>query len=246
MDGGSSSSSPRLALERALSRNGGRSHYTIDEEGQRVEIDTPDYFLLACWMHCRRGFIKAAKTDERAEIALDLIGELYGVEDEAAELAEQNAGHNPTPDALVAALLERRRQLRQAKSRDIIERLAAWRRGTRTVKGTALHDAVQWMDGGWTHLIRFLDLPLAPVDNGPAERAVRGLVVGRKVFAGSRSERGVRVAELLYSLVETCKLEDIDARAYLIEAANRAIQDRRSVFLPEDYAAIIREKAGQA
>ena len=75
--------------------------------------------------------------------------------------------------------------------------------------------------------------------NGIAERAVRGVVLGRKTHAGSRSLDGTRVAALFYSLVETCRVEGVDARAYLIAATHRALEDRQSVFLPEDYAAML-------
>ena len=66
---------------------------------------------------------------------------------------------------------------------------------------------------------------------------LRGVVLGRNVFHGARSETGTRVAALFYSLIESCKMAGVDAQAYLIEAARRALDDRNAVFLPEDFAA---------
>ena len=80
-----------------------------------------------------------------------------------------------------------------------------------------------------------------PLDNGVAERIIRGVVLGRNVFHGARSEKGTRVAALFYSLLESCKLEGVDGQAYLQEAARRALVDRKAVFLPEDFARMLAE-----
>ncbi len=67
-----------------------------------------------------------------------------------------------------------------------------------------------------------------------AERALRGVVVGRKNHYGSRSKRGTEVAALFYTLFETAKLSRIDPRAYVTRVATRAIQDPGAVTLPSD------------
>ena len=51
---------------------------------------------------------------------------------------------------------------------------------------------------------------------------------------GSRSERGTRVAALFYSLIESAKLAGVEPRAYLGEAARRAIRDPGTVTPPRD------------
>ena len=55
------------------------------------------------------------------------------------------------------------------------------------------------------------------------------------VHYGSRSRDGCRVASCLYSLLETCKLHDIDPRRYLIEAVKAAVESG-TVLLPQDLA----------
>ncbi len=65
------------------------------------------------------------------------------------------------------------------------------------------------------------------------ERALRG--VGRKNHYGSRSERGTRVAALFYSLIESAKLAGVEPRAYLGEAARRAIRSPGTVTLSRDF-----------
>ena len=62
----------------------------------------------------------------------------------------------------------------------------------------------------------------------------RGVVVGRKNHYGSKSKRGTEVAALFYTLFETAKLSDVDPRAYLTKAANRAVAEFGTVTLPSD------------
>jgi REP element-mobilizing transposase RayT len=73
-----------------------------------------------------------------------------------------------------------------------------------------------------------------PLDNNAAERALRGVVVGRGNHYGSKSKRGTEVAALFYALFETAKLSGVDPRAYVTLAAKRAIAEHGAVTLPSD------------
>ncbi|MCP4899162.1 MAG: IS66 family transposase [bacterium] len=94
--------------------------------------------------------------------------------------------------------------------------------------------AIGYMLKLWVGLIRFLDDPRISLDNNAAERALRGVVVGRKNHYGSKSKRGTEVAEVFYTLFEIAKLSGVDPRAYLTMAAKRAIANPGSVTLPSD------------
>jgi len=83
-------------------------------------------------------------------------------------------------------------------------------------------------------LTRFLEDPRIPLDNNAAERALRGVVVGRKNHYGSKSKRGTEVAAILYTLFETAKLSGVDPRTYVTLAAKRAIANPGDVTLPSD------------
>ncbi len=72
-------------------------------------------------------------------------------------------------------------------------------------------------------------------DTNGVERALRGVAVGRKNHYGSRSERGTRVAALFYSLIESAKLCGVEPRAYLSEAARRAIRSPGALTLARDF-----------
>ena len=66
------------------------------------------------------------------------------------------------------------------------------------------------------------------------ERALRGVVAGRKNHYGSRSKRGTEVAALFYTMMETAKISGIDARAFLREAATRAIKKPGTITHPNN------------
>ena len=91
------------------------------------------------------------------------------------------------------------------------------------------------MTNRWSRLTRFVDNPALPLDNNPAERALRGPVVGRKNHYGSRSLRGTQVAALFYSLLESAKLVGIDPAAYLRTAVEAAFAGRE-IPLPHELA----------
>ncbi|QDE99008.1 IS66 family transposase [Myxococcus xanthus] len=65
-------------------------------------------------------------------------------------------------------------------------------------------------------LTRFLEDARIPLGSNPVERALRGVVLGRKSHYGSRSHRGTEVAAVFYSLLESAKLCDIEPKDYLL------------------------------
>jgi hypothetical protein len=89
----------------------------------------------------------------------------------------------------------------------------------------------------WERLTRFVDDARIPLDNNATERAIRGPVVGRKNHYGSKSRRGTEVASRLYTILETCKLHDVDPAAHLHAAVIAG--DHGEVLLPWQYAARI-------
>ncbi len=221
------------SLEKALTKAGG-VQLKLDIDGEEHIEVLPDFTHAACWMHARRGFFRAHKAGEVDALAvLDHIARLYAIEAEA----RRSVAKVRDPAERRAALLEARRSLRQTRSTGIVAELERWVDAYQVVPGTLMAGAITWVQQGRLALRRFLTDPRLPLDNGEAERRIRPVVLGRKVFHGARSEAGTRVAAVLYSLVESCALEGVDALDYLEEASNRALDNRKQVFLPEDYAA---------
>jgi transposase len=78
----------------------------------------------------------------------------------------------------------------------------------------------------------FLDDPRIPLDNNATERALRGMVIGRRNHYGSRSKRGAEVAALSYSLIESAKLCGVEPKTYLLRALRAALAAPGTVTLP--------------
>ena len=141
-----------------------------------------------------------------------LIGELYAIE---------RLLPGPFPGDEAAQTL--RRQLRQERSRPVLDRIWQWATGQVGLPRSDVGRAVLYMLERWAGLTRFIDDPHVPLDNNAAERALRGPVLGRKNHYGSRSLRGTQVAALFYTLCETAKLAGVDPHAYLLHALYAAI-----------------------
>lgn len=223
-----------------LSADGYAVYSSLEELGRQASLfqgegsaEDCGFTLVCCWMHARRGFIRAEKNHPEAKDALVLIQRLYRVEVKAKEEAEKSG-----VDLLVV-----RRRLRDTESRAIIEELRAWLDKQKPVPTLQLDKAIQYTKNQWTRLVRFLEDPRAPLDNGWAERAIRGTVLGRKNHYGSHSELGMRVAALFYSLMETCKLLDVEPSGYLLEAVKRSRRNREDVLTPMAWKAELAQAA---
>ena len=191
----------------------------------------PGFTLAHCWAHVRRKFIEAEPHYPApcAEV-LDLIGRLYAVEREcplrvgAADAAGETALHS------------RRAALRAERSAPLVAEIRAWALRQRALPESSLGKAIAYMLGLWPGLLRFLDDPRIPLDNNATERALRGMVIGRKNHYGSRSKRGTEVAALLYSLIESAKLCGVEPKRYLLHALRAALATPGTVTLPHALA----------
>jgi hypothetical protein len=65
----------------------------------------------------------------------------------------------------------------------------------------------------WEVFVRFLDDGRICLTNNAAERALRGIALGRKTWLFAGSDRGGERAAAMYSLIATAKLNDVDPRA---------------------------------
>lgn len=180
--------------------------------------------IAHCFAHVRRKFIEAEEDfPSEAKEALDLIGELYAVEREAKETGP--------PEQLAS----RRRGLREEKSGGIMQRLQSWALAQRVLPESSIGKAIAYLGACWRGLQVYLSEPEVAIDNNATERALRGIVVGRKNHYGSKSQRGTEVAALFYSLIESCKLNGVDPKRYLSAAVHNIIRnDGEPVPLPHD------------
>jgi len=187
----------------------------------------PGVTLAHCWAHVRRKFVEAEEHyPEPGTPALELIGQRYAVERECPAI-NAAAGDELRTDALAM-----RAALRRERSAPIVAAIHTWAHQQRALPEGALGKAIAYMLGLWRGLTRFLDDPRIALDNNATERALRGLVVGRKNHYGSRSQRGTEVAALFYSLIESAKLCGVEPKAYLLTATRAALATPGAVTLP--------------
>src|SRR3546814_1854568 len=94
------------------------------------------------------------------------------------------------------------------------------------------------------NLLRYLDDGCLAIDNNPAERALRGIALGRKNYLFAGSDAGGERAAAIYSLIETARLNGLDPQAYLTDViarigphpARQLTDDRKSTRLNSSHS----------
>ena len=81
--------------------------------------------------------------------------------------------------------------------------------------------AIDYMLRRWASFALFLEDGRVCLSNNAAERAIRGIAVGRRNWTFAGSDVGGHRAAALYTLIETCKLNDVDPRAWLADVLAR-------------------------
>lgn len=186
-----------------------------------------------CWSHARRKFFELADIAANTRrgknaplispIALEAvkrIDALFAVEREI--------------NGLSAAT---RLAVRQEKSAPLVVAFEGWMRAERAKlsRHAAVAKAIDYMLTRWPSFIRFLDDGRICLSNNAAERALRGLALGRKSWLFAGSERGAERAALMYTLIGIAKLNDLDPQAWLADVLARIAdtsQTKLSELLP--------------
>jgi hypothetical protein len=88
-------------------------------------------------------------------------------------------------------------------------------------KKSALAGAINYALGRWPSLTLFSDNGGVEIDNNAAERALRGISLGRKNYLFLGSNKGGESAAGIYSLIGTAKLNGVEPEAYLREVLSR-------------------------
>jgi transposase len=178
--------------------------------GYRRLAERGDVQLAFCWVHVRRNFYKLATPGPApiASEALQRIAALYAIEKDIRGLSA-----------------EERCLARQHKSRPLIDALEPWLRtklGLISQKGK-LAEAINYALSRWEGLTRFLDDGRIELDNNTVERSIRPITLNRKnaLFAGS--DGGADHWATIATLIETCKLNDIDPLSYLTDVLARIV-----------------------
>jgi transposase len=176
----------------------------------------------ACWVHARRPFFAMADLDENArrkaagkkEIVISPMAiEIVRRIDALFEIERSINGHSP----------EQRRAVRQELSAPLVADLEAHMREqcAKLSRGHDLAKAMNYMLKRWPSFTRFLDDGRVCLSNNAAERALRGIALGRKAWLFCGSDRGGQRAAAMYSLIITAKMNDVDPQVWLADVLAR-------------------------
>jgi hypothetical protein len=112
---------------------------------------------------------------------------------------------------------------RKEKSAPSVAELELWMREERAKlsKHAAVAEAMGYMPRRWDSFARFLEDGRICLTNNAAERSLRGLALGRKSWLFAGSDRGGDRAAIMYTLIGTAKLNDIDPQAWLADVLKR-------------------------
>ncbi|MFC3267406.1 IS66 family transposase, partial [Camelimonas abortus] len=175
-----------------------------------------------CWAHARRKFFELADIESaarktarglkppsvypRALEAVRLIDSLFAIERD-----------------INGASADGRRAVRQMRSAPVIAQLEAWLGQTRDQfsRGHPLVRAIGYLSQRWPSFTRFLDDGRICLSNNAAERALRGVALGRKAWLFCGSDRGGQRAAAMYSLIVTARMNDVDPQAWLADVLAR-------------------------
>ena len=178
--------------------------------GYRKLADRGDVRLAFCWSHVRRGFYELAVSGPApiASEALERIAALYAVEKDVRGRSpeERRAARSlekPSPDRRARAVVARKTRSDQPEEQAC--------------------QAIRYALSRWEGLTRFIDDGRIELDNNTVERSIRPIALNRKnaLFAGS--DGGAEHWATVASLIETCKLNDIDPLAYLTDVLTRIV-----------------------
>jgi transposase len=162
----------------------------------------------ACWAHFRRKVFELAEV-ARAPLAAEAVRRIDRVFDAEREVVGQT--------------VEKRLAHRQAMVAPIVADLHAWMLDTRSKlsRHNDLAKALDYALKRWVAFTRFLADGRICLTNNAAERALRGIALGRRSWLFAGSDRGGERAAMIISLIVTAKLNDVDPRAWLADVLAR-------------------------
>ena len=183
----------------------------------------PRILHAACWAHARRKLFEVHESTKSpiAEEALRRIQALYQIE---ADITGRSAAD--------------RQAERRARSKPLLDDLKTWMEAQRRRASgkMALGKALRYALTRWEALTRYADDGRLAIDNNVAERLMRGIAVTRKNFLFLGSDKGGDRAAILYTLIETAKLNGVNPEAYLAYAIDQLarghLASRLSELLP--------------
>jgi transposase len=201
--------------------------FQADAFGGYTKLYEPDrnpgpILEAACWAHARRPFFALADLAENARRKAQ--GKTASVISPLAlEAVRRIDALFEIERAINGESAERRRAVRQEVSAPLLAELEGWLREQRArlSRGNDLAKAMDYLLKRWPAFTQFLDDGRICLSNNAAERALRGIALGRRSWLFAGSDRGGQRAAAMYSLIITAKLNDVDPQAWLADVLAR-------------------------
>lgn len=159
-----------------------------------------------CMAHARRKWIEAELNYPEATTMINLFGKLYLI-----ERAIKN--HSP-PE---------KQKRRSCESQPILEEMRNYAVSLDLLPESAIGKARAYLLKHWQGLTVFVQDGRLPIDNNLSERSLRGPVLGRKNYYGNHSKQGAQTTAILYSIIESCKLNKVNPHHYLKDTLQKIL-----------------------
>ena len=170
---------------------------------------------LGCWDHARRKFVEVIKVSGQNESGmagklLKLINQLYDIERSAKELGP-----------------EQRHKLREEQSQPILAQIYQQVAEVNAPPKSGLGEAVTYLLNNRVYLCEYIHHGEAEMTNCWIENQIRPFTLGRRNWLFVGNEDSANKAALLYSLIQTCKINKINPREYLTYVLKQVHKIRR-------------------
>jgi len=180
-----------------------------------------------CLLHGRRNFIDIREAfHQESKYVIEALAEVYRNEKVVKE-------QNMTPGE--------RLKFHQQKTAPIMEKLNKWLNYKFDVEkvepNSSLGKAIRYMLKHWGNLTLFLRKEDAPLDNNIVERSLKMAILNRKNAYFYKTENGAKVGDIFMSIIQTCKLQKINAFEYLtcLQKYAQTVKQEPHKWLPWNY-----------
>jgi transposase len=172
-----------------------------------------------CWAHSRRQFFELADIAKNARrgrtataispVALEAVKRIDALFDIERDINGLSAAE--------------RLAVRQERSVPLLAKLETWLREERVKlsRSAAVAKPIDYMLKRWGDFARFAEDGRICLTNNAAERALRGLALGRRAWLFAGSDRGAERAAVMVTLIQTARLNDVDPQAWLADVFAR-------------------------
>jgi len=176
---------------------------------------------IGCWDHARRKFVDAVKisNDNKTGMAgqlLKLINKLYKIETKIKQ-----------------ATLKERHSVRQADAKPVLDALYTLASKVNMPPKSTLGKAITYLCNNKPYLMEYINHPEVNISNCWIENQIRPFAIGKRNWLFVGNEQSATKAALLYSLIQTCKINKINPRNYLQYVLTQAPAMRRGEVEPK-------------